>query len=420
MTESVPPVRIATVAGRPVTDCLPAASAISGTIMRRFVLDSSLPERLPVAVLRRDVTAMVSAGLELLARLLRGEDAAAPPAAVRASAMEWAHAGVPVDVIHRVVRESVQSVLDHVAAHADSDADRRAVAVVVPAFVDLAARLALTISQAYLSEVWVAAGDAGDTVAEALVGGVATRSLTRAAGVRPATTYLVLAVELAPHHEEGDPRLDRRITAHRKVRRVRAEVLRLCGDRALTRMTADGGIVLIPRERFDPAGAGPLVDRLAVAAQTRIRATCVLADVAGIPEAAERATAVLDIMRRLRLVGFHRFEDLSLEYQLTRPGAARRQLAALLDPLDRHPVLLDTLIAHLATRATRLSTARVLHVHPNTIDYRLNRIAEITGLDPLRPDGIWRIRSALVARLIGLDEDAAGDRDALDDVAPAC
>src|SRR5690606_17947124 len=90
-----------------------------------------------------------------------------------------------------------------------------------------------------------------------------------------------------------------------------------------------------------------------------------------------------------------------LEYQLTRPGAARDRLAAVLDPLDEQPVLLQTLLTHLETEAARLSTAKALHVHPNTVDYRLERIAEVTGLDPRNPEGLWRLRSAAIARLAG-------------------
>ncbi|MGW5570462.1 PucR family transcriptional regulator [Nocardia thailandica] len=419
MTDSVLPTRIATVAGRPVTECLPAASVISGRVMSRFVVGSDLPGRIPLAVLRRDVTAMVTACLDLLARLLRGDAAAEPPAGLAAGVMEWAHAGVPVDTLHRVVRESLGMAFEHCAAQAETDRDRAVVAAAAPSFVELSLRLAPVISCAYLNEVRVTSGDVTDAVADALVTGTAVAATARARGVRLAASYLVFVLDLAPREEEPDPHPDRRIAADRTARRVRAEVLRACGDRVLMRLDGDGGVLLVDRDHFDPAGAEEFVDRLTAAARTRIRATFVHADVEGVPEAVERGKAVLEIMRRLRLVGLQRFEELSLEYQLTRPGTAARHLAALLDPLDAHPVLLDTLAAHLASRATRLSTARALHVHPNTIDYRLNRIAEITGLDPLRADGLWRIRSALVARRIGV-EPREPDEDTDTPTAAAC
>ena len=82
-------------------------------------------------------------------------------------------------------------------------------------------------------------------------------------------------------------------------------------------------------------------------------------------------------------------------------------------------MLLETLKAYLTTRSTRLRTAHVLHVHPHTVDYRLNKIAEITGLDPLHSDGVWRLRSALVARMIGVGEQESVERGDPDQAAPA-
>lgn len=40
----------------------------------------------------------------------------------------------------------------------------------------------------------------------------------------------------------------------------------------------------------------------------------------------------------------------------------------------------------------------MLHLHPNTVDYRLRRIAVRTGLDPTRPADLPRITAALAAR----------------------
>lgn len=75
----------------------------------------------------------------------------------------------------------------------------------------------------------------------------------------------------------------------------------------------------------------------------------------------------------------------------------------------------------LDTRATRLSTAKVLHVHPNTVDYRLERIARVTGLDPRKAEDLWRLRSAVVARLAGdIDEHAEHHHEPAAVAAQAC
>ncbi|MGW6122355.1 PucR family transcriptional regulator [Nocardia sp. NPDC055165] len=414
MPDSILSARTATTVGRPILDRLPAASTISGKIISLFIVGSELPARVPMAALRRDVAALVNACLELTARMLTGGDTAEPLAEVRADVMEWAREGVTIDTMHKAVRVGTQAVFDHLTARARVDEDHVALIETARMFGHLSRELAIAISQAYLRERQVAGSDAADTVAAALIAGNATPALARACGVRLAESYFVFAVGFVPRHGADEPRPDRHILAHRTIRRIRAEVLHHCDDNALMQMGTDTATLLIPQDHFDPGAAERFVEQIAGAAQTQVRAAFVVAGAGGISEGVERAHTVLDIMRRLRRVGLERFDNLSLEYQLSRPGTAGRHLAALLDPLEDHPVLLETLTAHLATHSTRLRTARVLHVHPNTVDYRLNKIAEITGLDPTQPDGIWRLRSALVARMTGAGEKelaAGGDPD---------
>lgn len=419
MPDSVLSARIVTVGGRPSVDCLPPVSTISGKIMSRFVVDSALPARVPLAALRRDVTAMVKACLELTARLLTGADASKPLDDVRFGVMEWAQEGVPIDALLEAVHTGTQMVFDHLVAQAGSAGDHVAVADVAHVFAGLSSRLATAISQAYSGETRAAVDDDVDALAAAVMAGNATPAMARARGVRLAENYVVFAVAFVPHQEETEPHLDRQIISQRTVRRVRAEVSRHGGDHALMQMGAGTATLLIPQDHFDPAAAEQFVEHLGAAARTRVRATFVSVGIGGIREAVERVHAVLDIMRRLRRDGLEHFEGLSLEYQLSRPGAAGRHLAATLDPLDKHPVLLETLKAYLTTRSTRLRTAHVLHVHPNTVDYRLNKIAEITGLDPLHSDGLWRLRSALVARMVGVGEQEPVERGDPDQPAPA-
>jgi DNA-binding PucR family transcriptional regulator len=87
-----------------------------------------------------------------------------------------------------------------------------------------------------------------------------------------------------------------------------------------------------------------------------------------------------------------------LEYQLTRPSDAQGDLAQLLDPLDRNPDLPLTLEVYLDHDLDRRRTAAALHVHPNTLDYRLRRIVELTGLDPSTSRGLQLLGAALAAR----------------------
>ncbi|MDI5967772.1 helix-turn-helix domain-containing protein [Streptomyces sp. SL13] len=82
------------------------------------------------------------------------------------------------------------------------------------------------------------------------------------------------------------------------------------------------------------------------------------------------------------------------------PSAATAHLAGLLAPLDDNPVLLTTLRTFMHNHCNRRATASRLHIHPNSVDYRLRRVHQLTGLDPTEPDGTQRIAAALAARRI--------------------
>lgn len=57
--------------------------------------------------------------------------------------------------------------------------------------------------------------------------------------------------------------------------------------------------------------------------------------------------------------------------------------------------LLETLDAFFAAGGVLESAARTLYVHPNTVRYRLRRIAEVTGFSPLAPRDAFALRIAL-------------------------
>ncbi|MEH1127318.1 PucR family transcriptional regulator, partial [Micromonospora sp. CPCC 206061] len=57
--------------------------------------------------------------------------------------------------------------------------------------------------------------------------------------------------------------------------------------------------------------------------------------------------------------------------------------------------LLDTLDSFFAAGGVLEAAARSLFVHPNTIRYRLKRIADVTGLSPLTPRDAFALRVAL-------------------------
>ena len=92
--------------------------------------------------------------------------------------------------------------------------------------------------------------------------------------------------------------------------------------------------------------------------------------------------------RRMGLLGRLNAEDYLLEMLLGRsPGLAARLKERVLAPLadDDHVELAHTLQTLVACRFDRTATSAALHVHRNTLAYRLGRIEEMTGLDLASP-----------------------------------
>ncbi len=96
-------------------------------------------------------------------------------------------------------------------------------------------------------------------------------------------------------------------------------------------------------------------------------------------------------------------QDLLPERALSGDGHARRSLAHdLYAPLVGSGVdLVDTLVAFFDSGASVEGTARALFVHPNTVRYRLRRIAEVSGYSPTDARDAYALRLALtLGRLI--------------------
>ncbi|MFK3981890.1 PucR family transcriptional regulator [Micromonospora sp. NPDC050397] len=89
--------------------------------------------------------------------------------------------------------------------------------------------------------------------------------------------------------------------------------------------------------------------------------------------------------------------DLLPERALAGDSEARRGLRQdVYGPLVRAGgELLETLDAFFAAGGVLESAARTLFVHPNTVRYRLRRIADVTGFSPLTPRDAFALRMAL-------------------------
>lgn len=90
-------------------------------------------------------------------------------------------------------------------------------------------------------------------------------------------------------------------------------------------------------------------------------------------------------------------EDLLAERALLGEVPARRQLTdRVYVPLRDHPAaLLETVQSYLDHGMVLEATGRALFLHPNTVRYRLRKVADLVGLDPLRPRDAWILQVAL-------------------------
>lgn len=123
--------------------------------------------------------------------------------------------------------------------------------------------------------------------------------------------------------------------------------------------------------------------------------------VEGLASAVPAALAALDLSRRRGAPATHR-DLVSFEGLLEQQPLERLQPFAdtLLQPLVAHDrehgtALLPTLRAFVEGDGSVNNTARDLHLHPNSLRYRLKRIAELTGSDP-------RVFADRIALAVGL------------------
>ena len=68
---------------------------------------------------------------------------------------------------------------------------------------------------------------------------------------------------------------------------------------------------------------------------------------------------------------------------------------------DAGPALAETLDAYLDSGGAIEACARQLFVHPNTVRYRLKRIADFTGRDPTLPRDAYVLRVAITVGRLG-------------------
>lgn len=164
------------------------------------------------------------------------------------------------------------------------------------------------------------------------------------------------------------------------------------GDRLMVFLGGEGDLVaaatsLLPRFGPGPVVIGPSVPHVAEAARS-VRAA--LSGLLAAPawDQAPRPVQADDLLPERVMVG---------------DVAARRALVAqAFVPLAASTgSLLETLSAYLGAGRSLEAAARTLYVHPNTVRYRLRRVADVTGWDPLDARESFVLQTALALGRLG-------------------
>lgn len=158
------------------------------------------------------------------------------------------------------------------------------------------------------------------------------------------------------------------------------------GDRLVVVLGGEGDLraaatSLLPRFGPGPVVIGPAVPSLDEAGRSASAA------LAGLAAAAAWPTAPRPVLA----------DDLLPERVLVGDVVARRTLVeqAYRPLVAAGGSLLETLAAHVENGRSLEAAARVLYVHPNTVRYRLRKVAEVTGWDPLDAREAYVLQTAL-------------------------
>ncbi|MFJ9082216.1 PucR family transcriptional regulator [Streptomyces sp. NPDC102384] len=385
---------------------------LQGEVVERLRVRLPVYGKLPAEQLTGDVTRMVRRGINGFAQALTDGRMPGPEqlAELSGSAARRAEEGLPAEAVVAAYFLGARLCVDEVATRARGE-DLAALTTLHRLILEYLQLVTTAVTAGYLQEMRSTAGErhsAQQLLLNALLEGRADTATTGGAGLTLPPGYLVLSLSLAPHPDERAPDVDPAVAAQRKLRRVRTELDLHTRGAALTSLTTDGGIALLPCET-DPDGLTPahwdhtaqLRTHLERAAGSPVHAAAVPALPRDIPEACPVAAELTHIATTsARPPGLYRLEDLAIEYQLSRPGPARDHMARLLDPLHGHHDLLLTLSTYLRHDADRRRTAQHLNVHPNTVLYRLRRITDLTGLDATRPADVPTLHAALTCRTL--------------------
>jgi hypothetical protein len=377
-------------------------------MLDRFVEEIPIYALLPREQLEGEIAAITARNLRVFFTMLRTDEPIGDDdlVEIRSSAARRAQERVPLDAVLAAYHIGGRIGWEALVEGAEAD-EREALVVAAGRVLAFVQQVTGAVAAAYLEErqsIYGEERDALRAVASALLAGEPADKLAARVGLTVATAYVVLEVSIAEHPDEAERGVGGAVAARRKLRRVQGRLERWAGQPVIGLLEPGGGPVLIATTPEDSAkvvaGLADLVAELTEAAGAPVSVgVAVAASLDGLAAASRQAGDVLMLATALqRGPGAYTLADVLLEYQLSRPSDALPALATLLEPLERNPDLVLTLETYLEHDLDRRGTAAALHVHPNTLDYRLRRVVDLTGLDPATSRGLQLVGAALAAR----------------------
>ncbi|MHB8220653.1 MAG: PucR family transcriptional regulator [Acidimicrobiales bacterium] len=384
---------------------------LARTMVTRLSEDVPFYSHLPREQLDGDISSICRHNIKLFLKMLGGdmESMEADLEVIRTSTAYRAEEGVPLEALLRAYHVGLSMMWDYFRGQV-GDAEPGALVDVATLAMDYIELVTSLVSHVYLEEYEIISNTQRDVrraVTDALLSGETAAGLTglfARAGVAMHSDYVAVALAIGPSADEGRPDVESRVAARRKVRRVSHHLERAFGHDLLAVLDPSGGMVLVPVDAEGPASLGRpiagLVEDISHAVHCSVIAGYAWSPgLKGVVHSGAEAWEVMDLARHLELPpGAYRRADLLFEYAVTRDRASVVALADLLDPLHEIDTdLVGTLRAYLDLDVDRRRTAAHLHIHPNTLDYRLRRIRSLTGLDANSATGASVLRAALVA-----------------------
>ncbi len=366
---------------------------VAESMVARFRSEIAGYRRLPEPVVIGQILEICRQNVELFfGSILDGDEPAeADLAAFRESAKDRAGEGMPLEDLLHAYRLGGRMGWQALVAAAAAD-ERHALLAGAERLMDYVDRVSAVVAQAYLDERQHLVSEEERRLRDlfdAVVGGgplaAGAQECAEGIGFPLAECYRPFAETLpgAAAYE------------HAQI----AKALRAHGVLALTEGDRVSG--LAPAEIGEEGDSG-LAD--VVAGTDALLAVGDPTPRAELAEVLEELRLLVDLGRRLGHRGRLDPDAFVAELLLARsPRLAEQARQRALGPLEdyarsRGSDLIDTLEAFVAADLDRRAAAQRLHVHPNTLDYRLKRVEELTGLDLGRADDLTLTALALKQR----------------------